>query len=185
MRRSNGDRNVTRFGTGPSSASGCACHSPFSYLTPSERERFSSSCRSGFGPGDALCFRIPAFGQVPESLLALAADDGDDAAALEHLEHQADLAAPPPVVRVPGHHQVGLDLARGQWPTRFELAQQVPLEARVRPQELGPLLLVLVLPRRRRMRARMSGKSSIGQMNALHSKSLRSFHSRRSSSPGS
>jgi hypothetical protein len=40
----------------------------------------------------------------------------------------------------------------------------------------------ICLPRRRRIRARISGKSSIGQMNAPHSNSLRSSHSSRSSS---
>src|SRR6266511_3843154 len=40
----------------------------------------------------------------------------------------------------------------------------------------------LAVARRRRMRARTSARSSIGQMNASHSKSFRSFHISRSSS---
>src|SRR5882724_250035 len=99
----------------------------------------------GFGPRNALGLGEPALGKVPEALAAPASDDCNDTPTLEQLEHQRHLAASPPGVRVSGHHQVGFDLAREQRSALFELAQQVPLEARIPPQELGSLLLVLLL----------------------------------------
>ena len=44
--------SVTRSPTGLSSASGCACHSPFSSRTPSARNRCSSSSTLGLAPAE-------------------------------------------------------------------------------------------------------------------------------------
>ena len=91
--------------------------------------------------------RIPALGEIPQSLLSLPPGDRDDAVRLEDLEHQRHLAAPPPAVGlVRSGRRLVLELAREHRPVALELAQDVALEARVRLQELGAPTLVRVLP---------------------------------------
>ena len=185
MRRSNGDRNVTRLRIGPSSASGCACHSPFSYLTPSERRRFSSSCRRASGQGmlSASGYQRSARSQSrclpwrPATATTPRPSSSSSIRLTLRLPHQScgsrDTIRSASISREGSGPRVSSSRSRCRLKRAFVRRNSVPCFSYV------------YVPRRRRMRARMSGKSSIGQMNALHSKSLRSFHSRRSSSPGS
>src|SRR6266516_1666824 len=99
----------------------------------------------GFGPRHALGLGVPPLGKVPQTLVPAASDDRNDTPTLEQLEHERHLAASPPRVWVSRHHQVGFDLAREQRSALFELAQQMPLEAGVPPQELSSPLLVFCL----------------------------------------
>src|SRR5438067_2793806 len=120
-------------------------HLPVS-VDPADAERAPALLRQpspGVGPGDVLDVTgVPALGEIPQPLLALPSDDGDDAATFEQLERERDLAAAPPVVRLARHHQVCLDLARQQRSAQLELAQEETLEARVRLQEFGASALV-------------------------------------------
>src|SRR5262249_48991091 len=96
-------------------------------------------------PRHLLDGRVPGLREGPDSLLALPADGRDEPSAFEQLEHQRDLAAAPPVVRVARDHQVGLDLPGKERTALLQLPQQVPLEARVRLEELGAANLVHLL----------------------------------------
>ena len=153
---------------------------PRSRRTPSARNCFSSKALAP-RPGKPFRLGIPALGEIPDALLAAAADDGDLAARVQDAEHQTHLARAPPAVRLALRRPVVLDLAREERPAPVELAQDVA-------PERGVLLQVRRCSRRssgrslRRMRACKSGRSSIGQRNAFHSTSFRSSQSRRSSS---
>ena len=134
--RSNGERNVTRSGIGPSSASGCATSRPrcephaerAEALLVVEPPRLRERQRLGLG--------IPALGEIPDALLALPADDRHLAARGEELEHQAHLAlAPPAVVLASVAGRVG-DLAREERPALAQLLQDV---AAVGGTRLDPL----------------------------------------------
>ena len=95
MSRSNGERNVTRSGIGPSLASGCASRRPRSSRTPSARKRFSLVQRDAPSARAASRSRGTSARRDPTALLAVAADDGDLAARAEELEHQAHLPLRP------------------------------------------------------------------------------------------
>src|SRR5438093_5054308 len=110
---------------------------PFLVLDAQSTEALLREQLSRLGPGDSLGLGVPPLGKVPYTLLTPASDDRDDTPAFEQLEHERHLAASPPRVGVSRHHQVGFDLARKQRSALFELAQQVLLEARVRPQKLS------------------------------------------------
>src|SRR6266566_8012069 len=182
MRRSKGDRNVTLLGTGPSSASGCAHHSPFSDFTPRARKRFSASS----------CL---ASGQ--DTLSA----SGYHRSARSHtrcLPRRPTIATTPRpsssssmsvTLRLPHHGCASRDTIRSasisresNGPRSSSSRSRCRLKRAFRRRNSVPRCSYFALPRLRRIRARMSGKSSIGRMNAPHSNSLRSSQSNRSSS---
>ena len=129
--RSKGERKVTRSGTGPSVASGCASSRPRSSRTPMARKRFSSISRSAFGHGDRLGLGVPPLGEVPDALLALPADDRDLAARREALEHEAHLPRAPPAMALAAVAGRVLDLAREEGAALAELLQDVAPEGGV------------------------------------------------------
>ena len=101
----------------------------------------------GLAHGHRLARRIPALGEVPQPLLSLPARDRDDAVGVENLEHERDLAAAPPAMRlVRPRNGLVLEVARRHRPVPLELAQHVALEARVLDEELGAPALVRVVP---------------------------------------
>jgi hypothetical protein len=81
--------------------------------------------RARLPPGDPLGLRVEALGEIPDTLLAAAADDGHLAARVQHLQHQAHLALAPPAVRLAPVRAVILDLAREQRAAPLQLAQNV------------------------------------------------------------
>src|SRR5581483_2797488 len=72
---------------------------------------------------------VPPLGEVPEPLLAAAADDGDLTASGEHLQHEPHLAAAPPAA-VFTRASVRLDLAREQGAPLLELTEHVAAKGR-------------------------------------------------------
>jgi len=90
----------------------------------------------GFPPRRRLRRREDALAEVPEPLLAGPPRDGDLAARLQDLEHQAHLARAPPAMRLSGCHELVLELPREQRSVPLELAQQVTAEAGVLLQEV-------------------------------------------------
>ena len=101
----------------------------------------------GLAHGHRLGRRIPAFGEIPQPLLSLSTGHRDDAVRVEDLEHQRDLAAAPPAMRlVRSRSGLVLELARRHRSVAVELAQDIALEARVLDEELGAPTLVRVAP---------------------------------------
>ena len=95
---------------------------------------------------DLLRLRVPALGEVPEPLPVAPTRNGDEAAAVEDLEHHGDAATSVPAVRSPREWCIALDLAREHRPVLLELAEHELPEAPVRGEELVSALLVRVLP---------------------------------------
>src|SRR4051812_11292826 len=63
-------------------------------------------------PRDSLGLRVPALGEVPETLPAPAPDDGNLAYGVQHAQHQPHLALAPPAVGLAARRPVILDLPR-------------------------------------------------------------------------
>src|SRR6185503_6896959 len=80
------------------------------------------------GPADPLRLGIPALREIPDALLAAAADDGDLAPCVQDPEHQPHLPLAPPAMRLAPRRRMILDLARQQRAAAFELAQHVASE---------------------------------------------------------
>ena len=100
----------------------------------------------GLSHGHRLGRRIPAFGEIPQPLPPLSTGDHDDAICVEDLEHERDLAAAPPAMRlVRSGDRVVLELARRHRSVPVELAQHVALEARIALEELVSPALVRVV----------------------------------------
>ena len=85
--------------------------------------------------------RLPSreapLGEVPDALVALAADDRDLAAEPEDVEHPPERLAVVPAARAPLHDGAVLEVAREQRATPPELAQHVAPERRVRREPLA------------------------------------------------
>ena len=109
-------------------------------------------------------------GEIPQPLLSLSTGDRDEAVGMEDLEHQRDLTAAPPAMRlVRPRGRLVLELARRHRSVVIELAQDIALEARVLDEELGAPTLVRVAPTAPAPPHPRppSGSDSIGQMYAL------------------
>src|SRR5438477_735659 len=89
----------------------------------------------------------PALREVPEPVTAAPAHDRNLTAALEQLEHHADVAIAEPAAGLPGTHGAVDELPRQERAASLELSQHVPAEGGVLPQELGAAPLRRVLPR--------------------------------------
>src|SRR5207344_3415391 len=79
---------------------------------------------------------IPALGEIPDALLALASHNGHFAARGEELEHEAHLALAPPAVVFPFVAGGVRDLAREEWPALAQLLEDMATVSRAR---LDPL----------------------------------------------
>src|SRR3954469_8792665 len=183
MRRSNGERNVVRSGTCPSAASGCPCHLPFTSRTPSARQRFSSS--TSFASAHEIVSKPAGYQRSARS----------QTRCLPRLPTTATRPRPSSsssmsvTLRLP-HQSCGsretirsASISRDRsGPLRSSSRSRWRLKRALVSRKAAPRCSYIADPRFRRMRAQMSGKSSIGQMNAPHSNSLRSSQSRRSSS---
>ena len=146
-----GDRAVGRPRDAPPSPSRVS-------RTPSARKRCSAKRALGLAQRDLLDLGIPALGEIPQPLSAAAARDGDDAAAVQDLEHDATRCA------LPYHRAMLLVALRRESPSSsrdehravaLELAQDVALEARRSPSRnsLRHALRRVAPGARRRMRA--------------------------------
>src|SRR3954451_523121 len=186
MRRSNGERNVVRSRTLPSAASGCICHSPFTSRTPSARQRFSSS--TSFASAHKTVSR-PAGYQRSARSQTLCLPRRPTTATTPRPSSSSSMSV---TLRLPHQSCGSRDTIRSasisrdsNGPLRSSSRSSWRLKRAVVSRKAVTRCSYIADPRFRRIRAQMSGKSSIGQMNAPHSNSLRSSQSRRSSSAGS
>ena len=184
MRRSNGDRKVVRAGTASLSASGCTSQSPFrASRTPSDRQRLSVRIRSASSiGGGSTC--------------------GNQRSARSHRRCAPRLPVTATWPRSSRSSSITVTFRVPCQPLDFQVRTELSASSR---DKRGPrrsssrstylrkpaFFLRNSMPRRsheylpvrlRRIRARISGKSSIGRMNAPHSNSLRSCQRSRSSS---